>query len=442
MRLLLCLLATLVTSQRQEWRIHSSASNSGVEDTYLLDISMATEQNGFAVGMVDGQFEGNILRTTDGGRTWSRASYGRRHGLASSVIAQTPTSAVVNGMSVPLMNMQGLQYTTDGVTFRTINGFEGVDQGVSFSFGVDALPVRGGFAAAGEYLIFNRPLPIPDRAHLAVTLDGGLTWRATRTPYDDDLPEARVLGGSYPSANVFYLAAGNAPEDAPTAFGDPAVLASVLRARLGLDSLNSTTTASLPAHFRRFLSHLSLAKPSAAAAAQPSSSRKLLQGNNDAAGAIWKSVDGGSTFTRVMYTNHYSFQSIECPSVSVCYAVGYCASNQPSPRPGLRIMATFDGGATWRETLYMSDVHERVHTLKCASTTECWATGGRSDWDFTAGHFWHTTNSGTTWTKVRAPAGTFPGGISIVRNAATPSGYTALATAFSWNSVTSVVLKY
>jgi len=419
-----------------QWRIIAGPNN-GIADTYLLNVAMADENNGFAVGARDTVPNfGHVLRTTDGGRSWTQASYGFNNILFTSAVAQSPSSAIINGLSLPAVgNQVSLQYTTDGQRFNPISGFLGVDWAVGFSFNVASVTgVRGMYAVPGEFLIFLQPLPVPERAQVAITTDGGLTWRSYRTPFDASRPEARVVGGSFPANNVFYLAAGNVPEDAPTLTAENVheLAFNALQRKLGLYG----NISAMPVHLAQFRSSLA---DTLKATARVNTARSLLQGNNGAVGAIWKSTTGGLTWQIQIYTQEYSFQSIECPSTTVCYAVGFAESNQGSPRPGLRIMGTTDGGATWREQLYVADVFERILDLKCASVTECWATGGRSNWDFSAGSFWRTTNGGATWQRSSAPAGVFPGGLSIIR---TGNTYAAWATAFNWNTVGSAMLRF
>ena len=114
------------------------------------------------------------------------------------------------------------------------------------------------------------------------------------------------------------------------------------------------------------------------------------------------SGDGGSTWTRHdMPAAGYQLRDVDCPSTAVCYAI---AVGLPG-RPGATIthaLTSTDGGITWyAKTVTRAGV---LRELTCPTTTTCLAGGYDRH---SAATLMVTTDSGSSWQQVAAPAGAF-----------------------------------
>lgn len=97
---------------------------------------------------------------------------------------------------------------------------------------------------------------------------------------------------------------------------------------------------------------------------------------------------------------------ISCPSDGTCYADGTgCFSDQPPGAcsapdgHGAIIIKTTDGGASWKIIAVFPRPHERgpgLQTIECPSVTICYATGSSSV-------VFKTEDAGKTWTRLRVP---------------------------------------
>lgn len=95
----------------------------------------------------------------------------------------------------------------------------------------------------------------------------------------------------------------------------------------------------------------------------------------------------------------FYFNGIDCADEMNCIAVGEADSGSA---PGARIYTTHDGGSTWKRTMFEAGAANSIMAARFVSAKEAWAAGGEFDSNF-AGHFWHSTDGGDTWTLQKTP---------------------------------------
>jgi len=131
--------------------------------------------------------------------------------------------------------------------------------------------------------------------------------------------------------------------------------------------------------------------------------------------------------------NNYYPNAISCPTVKNCWFVA--ESGGDSDQPGANIIATSDGGQTWKTQWTNSDPNYSLMAINMISATEGWAAGGILDATFD-GEWLHTTNGGTTWTPT-VLRGVYGNDLSFVKSGT--RSYVGWATAFTVTSLSSVV---
>jgi len=179
--------------------------------------------------------------------------------------------------------------------------------------------------------------------------------------------------GAFPSRKVWYIAAGQFP----TTSKDSSLVHELTRrvhyhvnpmtGRLGVKLRRTDTTQPIKA-----------------------------TPNDDWAGQILKTEDGGTTWKSQFYTTDFYFNGIDCEDENKCCTVG---ESDEGKFPGARIYCTTDG-ATWDQVYNVSGA---VHSLLAirsvpGSPGEWWAGGGDLPSQFNiTGTFPHSTDGGKTW---------------------------------------------
>ncbi len=98
--------------------------------------------------------------------------------------------------------------------------------------------------------------------------------------------------------------------------------------------------------------------------------------------------------------------ALSCATVRRCWAVGV-ASPGPAARPGSAtvIVATTNGGRTWREQHVAGGSTPQLSGVSCPTPTDCMAVGSNGASLPGSGVVLATTNAGATWKPVAAPTG-------------------------------------
>jgi len=241
-----------------------------------------------------------------------------------------------------------------------------------------------------------------------VSMDGGATWKDYDMGFD--MPYARY--GSFPSPTTWFIAAGIWPELSEWDSDPEAhVLSSYVRRH---------NTKGY--QFKRMMD-------------TSRSSRRLLQSVPYEA-VISRTTDGGKTF-QVVYNNtgNFYFNDISCFNTMKCWAVGEAESD--SPTPGVRIIATADGGNTWTEQMYINDATYSLMDVQMVTEKEGWAVGGILARSIT-GAFYHTTD-GMNWKLEQQMPDEYAMSLSFVHTNTVSSGYLGWASAITLEGQSSVL---
>jgi len=292
----------------------------------------------------------------------------------------------------------GVEYTIDGNHFNKSLIIELADECQS----VETIKgVKGGYGLTGDFGNIDG---------CAVSLDGGLTLK-----FIDAKVNTSARYGSFPTANTWYLSAGDWPE--------------------------SSVEALLPGE-RRLTQRISIHRDNLSGTMKPrfrllneSAPVRALSPDDTYHAAITKTTDGGKTWSTVFYdSGNFYFNAISCPSENHCFVVG--ESERDSPKPGSRIMHTADGGKTWETQLYNPNPAYSLLAIEMVDENEGWAAGGELDASF-QGQFWHTLDAGKTWTADHI-FGIYGNDLNFVGD--TKKGYKGFATAFTIEDQSAIVI--
>jgi photosystem II stability/assembly factor-like uncharacterized protein len=363
--------------------------------TILIGVSFVSPAEGFLAGDANG-LGPVVLKTTDGGNNYRPCNHSTYAAMFLAIAMGNATNGVVTGIGIG-KNFHGIEYTTDGAFFNATESTELFDE----SQNVEPIKgVSGGFGITGQFNEANG---------VAISTDQGVTWKNYNSS-----AETLTRYGSFPSANVWYLSAGAWPE-----YDEQ------------LDELQDNEkmlTQRIKIGQGKGMQYVPRKQRS-------TSSRHLLQ-TPDYWAEITKTTDGGKTWTTVYHdVGNFYFNAIDCPDVNNCYAVGESESDSLSP--GVRILHTGDGGATWETQLFVQDPTYSLMDISFISPTEGWATGGILTQTHFTGDFWHTTDSGKTW-KAETVSGVYGNGLSFVW--VNQTAYVGWATAFTRSGQSSVLM--
>jgi len=362
MKVIVFLLLAVVSCQAATWQVQAKDL-----ETIIIGISFVNETTGWVPGDQNG-VGALFLRSDDGGKSWKPCTHDGYvtipMGIAMERLSDGTVNGVIGGVGIG-RNFTSMEYTTDGKTFHPPESdpdFVGAGQDAKTIHGIDHA-----FALAGSYVDYKDR----DFNGLAVTYDGGHTWSNIDIGYE--YPIARY--GHFPTPTTWFVAAGEWPA---LDSWDNKDEARVISQRIRIHKEHGI-------QFRTDQSEYT--------------SRKLLQTGGYAA-TISRTTDGGKTWQTVYNdtTGSFYFNDIDCPTAKNCWAVGEAESD--SPRPGIRILHSGDGGNTWQEQLYIGDPTYSLIEIAMLNETEGWAAGAVLTRSIT-GQFYHTTDGGKTWTTAQ-----------------------------------------
>jgi photosystem II stability/assembly factor-like uncharacterized protein len=314
------------------------------EDTIILAICFTDANNGF-FPFEDSDGTMGMKVTSDGGQSWTASP-----ATKFSSLLMDGSCAGKNGV---VGGMMDTQYSNDKwLTWNVSGPVKFISQSAGTIFGKQD---SNFFGLAGQDILSHNGV--------AITVDGGKTFKFVNV----SALQTYSRYGSFPSRNVWYLAAGM--------WGS-------------LEGEKDETVV------REMSSHINLHKNG-----RRSFNRRPLAPTPGPTpgwiGQIVTTKDGGKTWTSsfVDEGNLY-FNGIGCGSETSC-----CASADGVA--GSYIYCTNDG-KTWTQKLFNAGPANSLMAMDAVSATEYWAGGGEMDRNF-IGVFYHSTDGGNTWTNQTIP---------------------------------------
>jgi len=317
-------------------------------DTIILAVAFADTKNGIVPYDDNGSGPG-VKVSTDGGQTWT-------HGTTTQFSSLLMDAAYV-GKNAVIGGTFDTQWSADGGnTFNVSKGDKLVGQSCESIRGLkddQFFAITGGDIRGGN--------------GVAVSTDGGKSVKFY------NISEAQTIAryGAFPSRNVWYISAGQFPES---------------------ENKDSSVVRELT---RRVHYHINPVTGRRSVKLQHADTIEATP-NDDWAGQILKTADGGATWTSQFWTTDFYFNGIDCEDESKCCAVGESNSGKA---PGARIYCTTDG-KTWTQNYFASGAEHSLLAMRSVpgSAGEWFAGGGELPSQFNiTGTFPHSTDGGKTW---------------------------------------------
>jgi len=332
----------------------------------LIGISFVDENTGYMSGGQNGQPPvggPQGYRSDDAGENWTWLPHQGAAAMFLDTAAWTKTSAVVAGVAITRF-IPGIEYTRNGQFWNRSTELETMDECQSAER-VSGIP--GGFGLAGVFDVSNG---------VAISWDGGNRF----THYDANITfDARY--GYYPSRTVFYVSAGMWPGKQRRQVGS------------GVHDLTQRIQIHRTADANGVLAHRVKFDFDVAG-------KKSADGDTYHC-ELAKTEDAGKTWKTTYHSEDFYPNGISCPTINSCWVVGEALHD--SPKPGVRILHTGDGGKTWDVQLYNPNPHYSLLAVEFINENEGWAAGGELSALHFMGHFWHTINGGKNWTLNEVP---------------------------------------
>lgn len=291
----------------------------------------------------------------------------------------------------------GEEYSTDGG--NQFNESLGGGQGQCVrAMGPRSAPT--GLAVVGTFGL------IDPKDGIAVSTDGGVVF----TAYDAQLfTDARY--GAFPSSTSWYVSAGNWPESNDDNNGknnDPFS-----------NNDNNVPVDGRPSVIRRtprFELRLNDNGGYSPYVRLPGRDERVTSNDTIFEAQISVSHDGGSTWKSV-FENKGDFYAngIACLSNTDCCFVGEADAG---PTPGARIYCTNDGGGSWNRTMFLDGADNSLLDITTTGTAgEYWAVGGTISALSSTATFYHSTDSGASWTLDSSIDGSYASAVDCVDSA-------------------------
>jgi len=321
-------------------------------DTIILAVAFADTKNGI-VPYDDNGVGAGVKVTTDGGQTWT-------HGTPTKYSSLLMDAAYV-GKNAVIGGTFDTQYSNDGgLTFNVSKGDKLLGQNCEALRGLTDDQFFG--ITGGD---------ITGKNGVGISTDGGKSVKMINITEAQTIPRY----GAFPSRKVWYISAGQFPS-----------------------SKTSTHTPSFVFELtRRVHYHIDPATGHKSVKLQYADASKPATPNEDWAGQILKTADGGATWTSQFWTTDFYFNGIDCEDENKCCAVGESDSGSA---PGARIYCTTDG-ATWAQAYFAPGaVHSLLGIRSVLGSAGEWFAGGGDLYNQLniTGTFPHSTDGGKTWT--------------------------------------------
>jgi len=229
---------------------------------------------------------------------------------------------------------------------------------------------------------------------VVVSQDGAQTWSAIQV-----MDEKACRYGAFPSVDTWYVAAGT--------WNSTSVSVSAVDAPFHLEAQAPGFRLTKRVH----VGSKTDMRVSRSAEAQRDGHRthKRTGGAADSTtgwyGSIYKTTDGGATFSNVFNSNPDStfyFNHISCGDENTCIVAAEGDNADGSPNGA--VWATSDGGATWART-YFNASAQTMSAVKMTSATVGWFGVGIKDGRTPSTAFYLTADGGRTWTLQQTLAG-------------------------------------
>lgn len=328
----------LVSTSAKSWSMTSMLEVTSVGGVY------ATSADTVYGAVSDNSRGPGMEKSSNGGET---STFYGPFGLINTDVAfdQSGNGIVVCG--------GGLEITNSNGDFTQADGIGGFGQSAE-------CVAESSFAAAGNYIKKGQNVN-----GVALTKDAGQTWEV----FDVDSLDRNlypVRYGAYPTESTWYVSAGKWPV---SAVKTKEVYDFSSRIRVSMDHAVNATRM------------------------QYNYNDESVTGGSGYFGAVAKTTDGGATWTNVLDVKGEGyFNEINCADDNTCMVVGEGGGESFA-------YLTKNGGVTWNKVHDATD-GSSLMGCKMLSTTEAWLSGGNMDYSTRklVGYFWHTTDSGATWT--------------------------------------------
>ena len=155
---------------------------------------------------------------------------------------------------------------------------------------------------------------------------------------------------------------------------------------------------------------------------------QTLRGNVSSGNGLWKSTDGGNSWTHIGLkgTEHIARIRVHPTNPDIVYVAAIGNLWKPNTERG--IYKTVDGGETWKKILYESDeaggadltFDPNNPRILYASTWQMKRNGYRMDSGGPGSKFWKSVDSGETWTDITRSPGLPEGTLGIIGMTVSP----------------------
>jgi len=262
--------------------------------------------------------------------------------------------------------------TDNGENYVKSSVIKGTSQSANvFGTNLDQLALVGSFEVKDAAIS-----PIPTLVYgVATSLDSGTTFSISSS-----VPDGYTRYGAFPSETTWYVSCGTWGSDPATA---PATSDEI-------SSKYITSRMEYRVHDGQLYYNFSNNR-------QKKGNQVLNDTTTGWFGSVSKTVDGGKTWKRVLSTNLVSdyiyFNGISCSSELNCVVVG----EGDDSAGGYLVVAytTFDGGATWEQSLSANDVG--LMAAKFVGPEEVWLLGTKKSGRSLYGQFWRSFDGGKSF---------------------------------------------